>query len=71
MSDNKYIDKSYLTRQFVNFIAKINTIFSKVGHKHTTSDISNFPTIPRKMSELENDNNYLKALIKNPNNTQL
>ena len=40
-----YIDKNYLSAQFTNFAKKISDVFSKVGHKHTKSDITDFPTV--------------------------
>lgn len=34
---------------------------SKSGHTHTTSDITNLPTIPTKTSDLTNDSNFLTS----------
>lgn len=34
---------------------------SKTGHNHTTSDITNFPEIPTKTSDLTNDSNFLTS----------
>ena len=34
------------------------------GHTHTTSDITDFPTIPSKTSDLTNDSNFIASAIK-------
>lgn len=34
---------------------------SDTGHKHTVSDINDFPDIPEKVSDLQNDAGYLTA----------
>ena len=39
-----YINKTYLSTQFKNFADKIAKVFSKIGHKHVKSDITDFPT---------------------------
>lgn len=39
-----YVNKTYLSTQFKNFADKIAKIFSKIGHTHLKSDITDFPT---------------------------
>lgn len=39
-----YVNKSYLSTQFKNFADKIAKVFSKIGHTHLKSDITDFPT---------------------------
>lgn len=39
-----YVNKTYLSTQFKNFADKIAKVFSKIGHKHLKSDITDFPT---------------------------
>ena len=39
-----YVNKTYLSTQFKNFADKIVKTFSKIGHKHVKSDITDFPT---------------------------
>ena len=39
-----YVNKTYLSTQFKNFADKIAKVFSKIGHKHVKSDITDFPT---------------------------
>lgn len=51
----KFINKEYLTTQFINFLSKLNYTFSKIGHKHNVSDINDFPSIPKNISDLSED----------------
>lgn len=39
-----YVNKTYLSTQFKNFADKIAKVFSKIGHTHVKSDITDFPT---------------------------
>lgn len=39
-----YVNKTYLSTQFKNFADKIAKVFSKIGHTHLKSDITDFPT---------------------------
>lgn len=41
-----------------NFLARLYTIFAPKNHTHTKSQITDFPTIPTKTSDLVNDNNF-------------
>ena len=45
-----YVNKTYLSTQFKNFADKIAKVFSKIGHKHVKSDIT------------ERDKNFLLKL---------
>lgn len=38
----------------------LNKVYASITHTHTKSEITDFPTIPSKVSELENDSGYLK-----------
>lgn len=53
----KIINKDYLTTQFTNFFKAIEGIFSRQGHKHTKSDITDL-TIPTQLSELSDDSTH-------------
>lgn len=37
------------------FLDNCKKIFADIIHTHTTSDITDFPLIPKKLSDLEND----------------
>ena len=44
-------------------VAEISLIGkSDVGHTHTTSDITDFPSIPANTSELNNDSGYITGM---------
>ena len=54
MSEQKFLDKTGLS----TFLAKLKTIFASKTHSHTKSQISDFPTIPTKTSQLTNDSGF-------------
>lgn len=54
MSEQKFLDKTGLS----TFLAKLKTIFASKSHSHTKSQISDFPTIPTKTSQLTNDSGF-------------
>lgn len=49
--------------KLASIIAKIktafNSVYAAIKHTHTKSEITDFPTIPSKTSELTNDSGYL------------
>ena len=49
----------------LNIISKIktalNNVYASISHSHEKSDITDFPTIPSKTSELENDSGFMKS----------
>lgn len=51
-----FVDREYLTNQFKAFLAKCNEVFAK------KSEIPPTPHIPTKISELENDEGYIKEV---------
>lgn len=51
----EYLDKDGL----LYFWQKIKNTFALVSHTHTKSDITDFPTIPTKTSDLTNDSNFV------------
>lgn len=54
MSEQKFLDKTGLS----TFLAKLKTIFASKTHSHTKSQISDFPVIPTKTSQLTNDSGF-------------
>lgn len=54
MSEQKFLDKTGLS----TFLTKLKTIFASKTHSHTKSQISDFPTIPTKTSQLTNDSGF-------------
>lgn len=54
MSEQKFLDKTGLS----TFLAKLKTIFASKSHSHTKSQITDFPTIPTKTSQLTNDSGF-------------
>lgn len=54
MSEQKFLDKTGLS----TFLAKLKTIFASKTHSHTKSQISDFPVIPTKTSQLANDSGF-------------
>lgn len=54
MAKKKYVGLATLTR----LVENIKTNFASKSHKHTKSDITDFPTIPTKTSELKNDSGF-------------
>ena len=43
------------------FLENLYNVFSKVGHTHTKSQITDFPTIPTKVSQLTNDSGFISV----------
>lgn len=52
--EKKFLGETGLAR----LLTKLTETFSKLGHKHTKSEITDFPTIPTKTSELTNDSGF-------------
>lgn len=52
--ENKFLGSAGLAR----FLEKLYGVFSEVGHTHSKKDITDFPTIPTKTSELTNDSGF-------------
>ena len=55
MDDKKYISLARLSVFHSKFKEWVDSTFSIKDHTHTKSDIIDFPEIPTKLSELEND----------------
>ena len=50
------MEKKYLgSTGLAKFLENLYNVFSQVGHTHTKSQITDFPTIPTKVSQLDND----------------
>lgn len=62
----KYLDENGL----LYFWQKIKTTFALVTHTHTKNQITDFPTIPSKTSDLTNDSNFVSdsAYVHTDNN---
>lgn len=58
MAERKYASMSSISYLVDNIMAK----FSKLGHKHTSSDITDLK-IPTKVSELTNDSGYVTTSV--------
>ena len=41
------------------FLQRLYEVFSQVGHTHTKSQITDFPTVPTKVSQLTNDKGFI------------
>ena len=54
MAKKKYVGLATLTR----LVENIKTNFASKSHTHTKSEITDFPTIPTKTSELKNDSGF-------------
>ncbi len=54
-----FVDKEYLTNQFKAFLSKCNEVFAK---KSEIPVVPPVPHIPTKLSELENDEGYIKEV---------
>lgn len=52
--EKKYLSSTGLER----VVQRISDLFAKVGHTHTKSQITDFPTIPTKTSQLTNDSGF-------------
>lgn len=55
--ENKYLGSTGLAK----FLENLYNVFSKVGHTHTKSQITDFPTIPSNVSQLTNDSGFVTA----------
>lgn len=55
--ENKYLGSTGLAK----FLENLYNVFSPVGHSHTKSQITDFPTIPTEVSQLNNDSGYVTA----------
>lgn len=53
-----YVDKIRLNY----FLSKIKGIFASTSHTHKKSEITDFPTIPSKMSDLTNDSGFITTV---------
>lgn len=52
--ERKYLDEQGMGR----FLSNLKNLFSLKSHSHTKNDITDFPTIPTKVSQLTNDKNF-------------
>ena len=55
--NTNYVGKNSITR----FLEKLYETFSKKGHAHSKVDILDFPNIPTKVSDLENDTGFITS----------
>jgi uncharacterized protein YjdB len=55
--EHKYLGQDGLAK----FLEKLHDVFSIVGHSHTKSQITDLPTIPTDVSQLNNDKGYLTS----------
>ena len=55
--ESKYLGSTGLAK----FLENLYNVFSKVGHTHTKSQITDFPTIPTKVSQLTNDSGFISV----------
>lgn len=56
------MEKKFLgSTGLAKLIEKLFEVFAKVGHTHSKSEISDFPTIPSNTSQLTNDSGYITA----------
>lgn len=54
------MEKKYLgSTGLAKFLENLYNVFSQVGHTHTKSQITDFPTIPTKVSQLDNDSGFV------------
>ena len=54
------MEKKFLSSTgLAKFLEKLYEVFSQVGHTHTKSQITDFPTIPTNVSQLTNDSGYI------------
>lgn len=55
--ESKYLGSTGLAK----FLENLFNVFSKVGHTHNKSQITDFPTIPSNVSQLTNDSGFVTA----------
>lgn len=55
--ESKFLGSTGLAK----FLENLYNVFSTVGHTHTKSQITDFPTIPTSVSQLTNDIGYITA----------
>ena len=56
------MEKKFLgSTGLAKFLENLYNVFSKVGHTHTKSQITDFPTIPTKVSQLTNDSGFISV----------
>ena len=55
--ENKFLGSTGLAK----FLENLYEVFAKVGHTHTKSQITDFPTIPTKVSQLTNDSGFVSV----------
>lgn len=55
--EKKFLGSTGLAR----FLEHLYDVFSQVGHTHTKSQITDFPTIPTKVSQLTNDSGFISV----------
>lgn len=56
------MEKKFLgSTGLVKFLEHLYNVFSQVGHTHTKSQITDFPTIPTKVSQLTNDSGFVST----------
>lgn len=55
--EKKFLGSTGLTK----FLENLYEVFEKVGHTHTKSQIIDFPTIPTKVSQLDNDSGFVST----------
>lgn len=55
--ENKYLGSTGLAK----LLERLFETFSEVGHTHTKSQISDFPTVPTNTSQLTNDSGFITA----------
>lgn len=55
--ESKFLGSTGLAK----FLENLYNVFSMVGHTHTKSQITDFPTIPSNVSQLTNDSGFVTA----------
>lgn len=56
------MEKKFLgSTGLAKFLEHLYNVFSQVGHTHTKSQITDFPTIPTKVSQLTNDSGFVST----------
>ena len=61
--------KDYLSLEGLShFLDKLTETFSTIQHTHTKKEISDFPLIPTKISELTNDTHFVNTFTVNDDN---
>ena len=56
------MEKKFLgSTGLAKFLENLYDVFSQVGHTHTKSQITDFPTVPTKVSQLTNDSGFVSV----------